>query len=384
MTARLPASAEVVVVGGGVIGTSTAFHLAEAGVDVCLVERDALAGGSTSRAAGGIRAQFSDPLNIAIGLRSIDAFTRFGERPGAEIDLHQVGYLFLLDREEDAASFEASMQLQNELGVPSRFVDLGEAAELCPIAGLDGVLAATYCALDGHASPEAVVQGYAAGARAHGASVLTGCAVSGIATSGAEIVGVETALGTIETGTVVCAAGVWSPDIARHVGVELPVEPFLREVGFTGPTPTLPDRMPLTVDFSTGFYFHREGPGLLFGMADPEQAPGLDAASDPDWLEKVMAVAERRLPALLDMGIAGGWKGYYEITPDHNALVGESTEATRFLYATGFSGHGFLQGPAAGEIVRDLVLRREPFVDVAPLSAERFDRAVPRPERNVI
>jgi sarcosine oxidase subunit beta len=378
-----PPSADVVVVGGGVIGTSAAFHLAEAGVDVCLVEQAELAGGSTSRAAGGIRAQFSDPLNIAIGLRSIDAFTRFRERPGAEIDLHQVGYLFLLDREEDVASFGASMELQNELGVPSRFVDLGEVEELCPLAGLDGVLAATYCAVDGHASPEAVVQGYAAGAREHGASVLTRCAASEIVVENHGITAVETSLGAIETGTVVCAAGVWSPEVARSVGVELPVQPYLREVGFTGPTAGLPERLPLTIDFSTGFYFHREGPGLLFGMADPAQPPGLDAPSDPAWLEHVMEVAERRLPALLDMGIAGGWKGYYEVTPDHNALVGES-DVARFLYATGFSGHGFLQGPAVGEIVRDLVLRVEPFVDVAPLSAERFTRAAPRPERNVI
>jgi sarcosine oxidase subunit beta len=339
---------------------------------------------AASRAAGGIRAQFSDPLNIAIGLRSIEAFTSFDERPGGEIDLHQVGYLFLLDREEDVASFAASMQLQNELGVPSRFVDLAEVDELCPLAGLDGVLAATFCPVDGHASPEAVVQGYAAGARAHGAAVLTGCAASGIAASNGQITGVETALGTVETDTVVCAAGVWSPELARTLGVDLPIEPHLREVGFTGPAAGLSDRLPLTIDFSTGFYFHREGPGLLFGMADPEQRPGLDAETDPDWLEHVMEVAERRLPALLDMGIAGGWKGYYEITPDHNALVGESPEVARFLYATGFSGHGFLQGPAVGEIVRDLVLRREPFVDVTPLAAERFERAVPRPERNVI
>ena len=381
----LPAAADVVVVGGGVIGTSSAFHLAEAGVDTCLVERDQLASGSTSRAAGGIRAQFSDPLNIAIGSRSIDAFTRFGERPGAEIDLHQVGYLFLLDRPDDVTAFETSVALQNELGVPSRFVDLDEVRELCPLAGLDGVLAATYCPLDGHASPEAVVQGYAAGARGHGASVLTGCAVTGIGVDGGGAIReVETALGTIRTGTVVCAAGVWSPDIGRSVGVELPMEPFLREVGFTGPTGGLPDRIPLTVDFSSGFYFHREGPGLLFGMADPEQLPGLDAPGDPAWLEKVMVVAERRLPSLLDMGIAGGWKGYYEVTPDHNALVGESRDVSRFLYATGFSGHGFLQGPAVGEIVRDLVLGREPFIDVAPLSAERFAHAATRPEHNVI
>ena len=382
---ELPASAEVFVVGGGVIGTSIAFHLAEAGVDVCLVEREQLASGSTSRAAGGIRAQFSDPLNVAIGLRSIDAFTRFGERPGAEIDLHQVGYLFLLDRAEDVAAFEASVALQNELGVPSRRVSVDEARELCPLAGLDGVLAATYCPLDGHASPEAVTQGYAAGARAYGARIVTGCAVTGIAVDGARIEAVATSLGTISTETVVCAAGVWSRGLAARVGVDLPVEPYLREVGFTAPAPALPPGpIPLTIDFSTGFYFHREGPGLLFGMADPAQAPGFDVPTDPAWLESVMAVAERRCPALLDLGIAGGWKGYYEVSPDHNALVGESIEVSRFLYATGFSGHGFLQGPAVGEIVRDLVLGHEPFVDVAPLAVERFERSADRPERNVI
>jgi sarcosine oxidase subunit beta len=203
----LPPAADVVVVGGGVVGTSIAFHLAEAGVDVCLLERGQLAGGSTSRAAGGFRAQFSDPLNIAIGLRSIEAFARFVERPGAEIDLHQVGYLFLLDRREDVTAFEASITLQNELGVPSRFISLDEAAKLCPIAALDGVLAATFSPVDGHASPEAVTQGYASAARAHGATIVTGCALAGIDVSGGDIARVETSLGDIDTATVVCAAG---------------------------------------------------------------------------------------------------------------------------------------------------------------------------------
>ena len=381
---ELPAAADVVVVGGGVVGTSAAFHLAEAGVAVCLLERDELAGGSTSRAAGGIRAQFSDPLNIAIGLRSIEAYTRFADSPGAEIDLRQVGYLFLLDRAEDVAAFEASVALQNDLGVPSRFVALDEVADLCPLVGLEGVLAATYCPIDGHASPEAVVQGYAGGARSHGATVVTRCAAERIVCDGDAIRAIETTHGVIETGTVVCAAGVWSPALTRTAGLELPVVPYLREVAFTGQAPGLPDHIPLTIDFSTGFYFHREGPGLLFGMADPAQPPGLDAPTDPDWLLRVLSVAERRCPALLDLGIAGGWKGAYEITPDHNALVGESPRVERLLYATGFSGHGFLQGPAVGEIVRDLVLRTDPFVDVTPLSVERFADASPRPEHNVI
>ena len=379
-----PERAEVVVVGGGGTGTSIAFHLAEAGVDVCLLERDALSSGSTSRAAGGIRTQFSDPLNVAIGLRSVEAFSRFAERPGGEIDFHQVGYLFLLDRPEDVAAFEEGVAVQNELGVPSRLVDRAEAARLSPLAGLDGVLAATFCPLDGHASPEAVAQGYAAGARAHGGKVLTGRGATGIETDGETITGVLTEAGTIETGTVVLAAGVWSPALARTAGVDLPVEPVFREVVTTAPVADLPESIPLTVDFTTGFYFHREGPGLLIGMADRNQQPGFDAPTDPDWLLHVTEVATRRAPAFLEMGIAHGWKGYYEVSPDYNGLVGEAPGVERLLYATGFSGHGFMQAPAIGEILRDLYLGREPFVDVSPLSVERFTLQAPRPERTVI
>jgi sarcosine oxidase subunit beta len=152
----------------------------------------------------------------------------------------------------------------------------------------------------------------------------------------------------------------------------------------TAPVDGIPDRIPLTVDFSTGFYFHREGPGLLIGMADRDQAPGFDVPTDPDWLERLTEVAARRAPAFFEMGISHGWKGYYEVTPDHNGLVGESSTVDRFLYATGFSGHGFMQAPAIGEIVRDLWLGREPFVDVSPLTVERFARQAPRPEHNVI
>jgi sarcosine oxidase subunit beta len=381
---ELAKRAEVVVVGGGAIGTSIAFHLAEAGVDVCLLERDALSSGSTSRAAGGIRTQFSDPLNIAIGLRGVEAFSRFAERPGGEIDFRQVGYVFLLDRPEDVEVFERSVSLQNELGVPSRMVGQDEAARLSPLAGLEGVLAATFCPLDGHASPEAVTLGYAAGAREHGATVLTGVAAAAVEVEDGTVRSVSTGAGPIETGIVVCAAGVWSPALVRTAGFDLPVEPVWREVYTTEPAGGLPASVPLTVDFTTGFYFHREGPGLLFGMADRDQLPGFDAPTDPAWLERVSEVAARRAPALLELGVAHRWKGYYEITPDHNGLVGEAGGVERLLYATGFSGHGFMQAPAVGEIVRDLVLGREPFVDVSPLSAERFARAAPRPEHNVI
>jgi sarcosine oxidase subunit beta len=358
MRAPLPSSAGVVIVGGGIVGLSAAFHLAEAGADVVLVERGALGSGSTSKAAGGVRAQFSDALNIAIAKRSLAAYTDFARRPGWEIDFHQVGYLFVLTREQDVAVFERSIALQREQGVPSRLVGPEEAKALCPLIEVGDVLAAAYSPEDGHATPEAVVQGYASGARALGAHLHTGCEARAIEVRGGEIAAVVTSLGTIRTGTVICAAGAWSAAVGELAGVPLPVTPLRREVMFTEAMPDLPERLPLTIDFASTFYFHREGPGVLFGMADAERA---------------LELAEQRAPALASAGIRGGWAGFYDMSPDHNAIIGEAPHVSRFLYATGFSGHGFLQGPATGEILRDLVLGREPFVDVSALGVERFD-----------
>ena len=380
----LPTRAGVVVVGGGVMGASAAFHLAEAGVDVVLVERDALGGGSTSRAAGGVRAQFSDALNIQIAQRSLAAFRDFGRRPGWEIDLKQVGYLFLLTREEHVAAFEQSVALQREYGVPAQLIEAADARELCPLLEVGDVLAAAFSPEDGHATPDAVVQGYAAAARGHGAHIEVGCEVLDIAVQRGEIREVVTSRGTISTDTVICAAGAWSRRCGEMVGVDLPVTPLRRQILFTEPMPGLPAVLPMTIDFETSFYFHREGPGLLMGMSDPDEQPGFLLETSDDWVPALIEVAERRAPRIAETGIRGGWAGLYEMTPDHNAIIGESPEVSRFLYATGFSGHGFLQGPAVGEIVRDLVLQRTPFVDVAPLDAQRFGGSVLRPEFNVV
>ncbi|ORT56590.1 sarcosine oxidase subunit beta [Streptomyces sp. CB03238] len=383
-TVTLPASADVVIVGGGVIGTSIAFHLAEAGVrDVVLLERAELGSGSTSKAAGGVRAQFSDALNIQLGARSLEAYRAFGHRPGQEIDLRSSGYLFLLSRPEDVASFEEGVALQNSLGVPSRMVDTAEARRLSPLIEEEGLLAGAYSPDDGHCTPESVVLGYATGARRHGAHLETHCEVLGIETLGGEIRAVRTNRGDIATSTVVCAAGAWSAALGDMVGTTLPVVPYQRQIVFTEPfAPGL--RVPLTIDFSSAFYFRREGQGFLLGMSDPEEPPGFRLKPSEAWLPRLTEVMARRVPPLLDVGLAGGWTGFYEITPDHNALIGEAGEVGRFLYACGFSGHGFLQAPAVGEVVRDLVLDRRPFVDVTPLNAGRFTGERPRVEANYV
>lgn len=366
------------------MGTSTAFHLAEAGVNVTLLERDSLASGSTSKAAGGVRANFSDELNIALGLRSLEAFENFKVRPGQDIDLHQVGYLFILTKPEDVELFEGSVKLQNSLGVQSRMLTPQEAQALSPLLNIDGVLAAAYSPRDGHCTPESVVLGYATGARKHGASIHTGVEVTGIVHDGSTITAVETSAGRIETSTVINCAGAWSPQIGAMVGLDIPVVPYRREILITEPIPDLPSNFPMTIDFSTSFYFHREGPGLLTGFSDQSVEAGFSLNRDDGFAEKLGELAMVRAPRVLDAGIRSGWAGLYEVTPDHNALLGEWKKMSRFLYATGFSGHGFLQGPAIGEIFRDIYLGKTPFVDITPLNIERFATGNLRPERNVV
>ncbi|WP_344845521.1 FAD-binding oxidoreductase [Kribbella ginsengisoli] len=381
----LPDKAGVVIVGGGVMGTSIAFHLAEAGVtDVLLLEQNELGSGSTSKAAGGIRANFSDELNIALGARSLEAFARFGERPGQEIDLHRVGYLFLLSTAEQVELFEESTRLQNAAGQPTRMLDVAEAVRLAPVLSPDGLVAACFSPNDGHCTPESVVLGYATAARKLGAKLVTNCEVTGIDAVGNEIRAVRTTRGTVATSTVICAAGAWSAPLAAMVGVDLPVTPLRRQIVVTEAIPGLPRDMPMTIDFSSTFYFHGEGPGLLVGMSDPEEEPGFLLNRSDSWLPRLTAAMEQRAPSLLDAGLASGWAGLYENTPDHNALIGEATTVSRFLYATGFSGHGFLQGPAIGEILRDLYLTRRPFVDISPLDANRFQTSGLRAEQNIV
>jgi len=380
----LPSGADVVIVGGGAVGASAAFHLAEAGAEVVLLERDQLASGSTSKAAGGLRAQFSDALNIEIAKRSLQAYKHFAERPGWEIDYEEIGYLFVLTTESEVEAFTRAVALQNELGVPSRMITPEEALEICPLLAGRDILAASYCPTDAHATPESVVQGYAFGAREHGAHLAVSTPVEGIDVRDGVITGVRTPHGTVATGTVIGAAGAWSRACGELVGVPLDVTPLRRQVLFTAPMPDLPDKLPLTIDFASGFYFHREGRGLLMGMADPDETPGFLLERTEEWIPALLEIAERRAPRIASAPIQGGWAGLYDMSPDHNAMIGEAKQVSRFLYATGFSGHGFLQAPATGEILRDLVLGRPPVVDVTALSADRFEGGTLAPEFHVV
>jgi sarcosine oxidase subunit beta len=375
---ELPARADVVVIGGGAMGASTAFHLASRGVpDVVVLERETLASGSTSRSAGGARLQFADELNVRLSLRSLAEFERWdaliGDYVGfvPTIAFRQVGYLFLLDRPGDVETFREALAIQHAQGVPSLELTPAEALEIVPQMELEGVLAATFCPRDGYMSPEAVVQGYAAAAVACGAQVFQGCPAIGIERNGERITGVRTAHGTVATDTVVCAAGAWAREIGAMVGLEIPVHGEPRHMWFSPERGGLREDLPLTIDFTTSFYFHAEGPGIVFGGREVE-------------IEEIAEHALQRLPLILELPIQSNWWGYYEVSPDHNAIVGEASAPGRFLYATGFSGHGFQQSPAVGEHLAQLVRGEEPSFDLSPFTLERFARGEQRAERFVV
>lgn len=387
MTPQLPSTASVVVIGGGVIGASIAFNLAQAGVtDVVVLERDTLGSGSTCKAAGGVRASFSHPVNVQMGMRGLEVYSRFAQDFGQEIEFRRNGYLYVLADQTEVDVFTESVAVQNANGVPSRMVGPSEAKQISPLLEVADVLAAAWSPDDACATPEGVVMGYASAARSLGARFVQHCTVEAIETHNDAVSAVVTPLGTIRTPAVVCAAGAWSRSIGDMVGTDLPVLPKRRQVGFTAPHPATPARSPLTIDFASSFYFHPEGGGLMFGWANPDEPVGFNLEFDLEtWLPMFAPVVQRRAPAILDMNISSGWSGLYEVTPDENQIIGRSADVHGFFYATGFSGHGFLMGPATGEIIRDLILEREPRYDITGFDVRRFAvAATGRTEHNIV
>ena len=369
--AQLPTTAQVVVIGGGIVGTSTLHHLTAAGcTDVLLIERESIGAGATSKAAGGFRTQFSDALNIRIALESIKRLSRFEEEFDVDIDFKQWGYLFLLDA-PSVPSFAESIRLQNEMGVPSVLISPEEARQIVPELSIEDLAAATFCHWDGYCTPEAAAQGYARSAISRGATVIQGATVTAISTAAGEVKGVVTDQGPVSAEAVVCAAGVWSSELVGAVGLELPVTPEKRHIFLTdGPDP-LPRALPLTIDFASGFYFQREGESVLFGGREST-------------IDDLAPHAVNRLPLLGEMPIKPGWWGYYGMSPDYNAIVGAAHEPRGLLYATGFSGHGFQQGPVVGQYLAERALGIEPFMDLRAFSVERFDGEDPKPEAIVV
>jgi sarcosine oxidase subunit beta len=381
------AAADVVIIGGGCMGASVAFHLARRGVtNVVVVERDAMLGtGSTGRNAGGVRHQFSNQANIQLSIESIAMLRHFREEVGYEIDFHQDGYLFLLSSDESVAAFKRNVEIQRGCGVRVDWLDRDDAERLAPGLDAAGVLGATFCQHDGIADPNGVTMGLAKAAQALGVEVVRETEVTGIDVDAGRVAGVRTSRGTIATRTVVNAAGPHARQVAKLAGADVPVDPFRRHIfiaqDFTRPVPST--RI-MVIDFETTFYFHREGSGVLFGMGDPDEPSGFDTTVRWDFLPEVTSVAIHRLPALADASISHAWAGLYEMSPDANPLIGASPEVDGLYLINGFSGHGFQHSPAAGRILADLITGRNPGLDISSFEPGRFAAGGASGERYVV
>ncbi len=382
----LPKTASVVIVGGGVMGVSTAYHLARRGVrDVVLLERDTFLGhGATGRCAGGVRYQFATEINIRLSLASLPMIERFEDETGISPQYRPIGYLFVLTRPQDVEAFRRNVALQHRLGVSTEWLDGDEVRRRLPFMRFDDALAGTFHAKDGLADPHSIVQGYARRARDLGARIVTDAPVTGIVVQGGRVCAVETPGGRIATPVVVNAAGPWAGEVARLAGVDLPITPVRRQWLTTTPLPELPRDFPFVIDFAQALYFHPEGEGVLTGMSNPHEKPGFNQQVDPEWELVHMEAAMQRLPLLERAGVMSRVAGLYENTPDAHPIFGP-TEVEGFHVVAGFSGHGFMHGPVAGLLMAEILLDgRAHTVDVSMLDAARFREGRLIREYNVV
>ena len=383
----IPSSANIVIIGGGVMGASTAYHLAARGVkDIVLLEKQEFWGmGATGKCAGGIRYQFSTEINVRLSLLSLPMLERFEEEIGQAIDLRWPGYLFLLTNQREVEIFRHNVAMQHALGVPTEWLDADEIRRRVPVLAAEDVIAGTFHRGDGLADPNGVVVGYVNAAKRLGVTALTNTPVVDLHVTNGRITGVETAHGAIACETVVNAAGPWAAAVSDMASVPLPVIPVRRQILTTTPLPQLPADFPFVIDFARSLYFHPEGEGLLTGQSNPDQAPGFDEQVDRQWEYAHLENAVQRLPLLEEAGIAARWAGLYEVTPDAHPIFGRVPQLDGYFVVAGFSGHGFMHGPGAGLLMSEIILDGQAaWLDISTLDYARFDEGRLIQEYNVI
>jgi len=407
----------VVIIGSGIVGSSVAYHLAQAGcTNVLVVEREAHQGkGSTGKSMGGVRAQFSTPVNIQMSRYSIDFFSKFDEVVGHPADYRPHGYLFCATNERHLNYLRANRERQIGLGVTNvEWVTPEEIAKMVPQLRIDDILGGTFCSTDGFVDPHSVMMGFMLNARERGVRLWLDTQVTEIqveagsnanasagsagilpadrlaaalvppnadrvsalpALAARRVSGVQTTRGFVSTRVVVNAAGPWAAEVAKMADAELPVEPLRRQLVPTEPFDQLPKRFPMVIDMSTGFHFRREGKGILLAWNDPEETPGFKTEFDPTFVEKILTHAASRVPVLAEAEVnpRRAWAGLYEMTPDHHAIIGPSPNVKGLYFVNGFSGHGVMHSPASGRIAADLILHgHSDLIDATQLSVGRF------------
>jgi glycine/D-amino acid oxidase-like deaminating enzyme len=378
--------ADVVVIGGGIVGCAAAYELAAAGADdVVLLERaDAVGTGSTGACAGGFRHQFTTPVNVRLSQASIPMIVGFGAAHGLPLDVSQDGYLFVVRDDTTWGGFLDGVRDQRALGVEVDVLEPADAGSLIPGLDLTGVVGATFGPRDGIADPAGLTQGYATIARRAGARIELGVEVVGLLAGDGRIRGVRTTGGDVAASAVVLAAGAWSGALAATAGLDLPIVPVARTVVTTGAFPGVPTRRTLVIDMPSTFYFHREADGVLMGMGG-DDVPTFDTGVDEGFVaDRLLPRAVEVFPPVVEAPIRSSWAGLYEMTPDHHPVLG-ATPVDGLYVAAGFSGHGFQQGPIAGKLIAELVVGgAATTVDIEALAFDRFARGVAVDERHVV
>ena len=375
----LPSHAEIVIIGGGIIGVSIAYYLAKMGApEVLLLEKGLMGEGATGKCAGGIRTQFSTEINIRFSQLSFEVFKGFKAEFGLDPEFHPAGYLFLAAREAQWEILESMAKQMKHMGLDIVVLEQEEIAKKWPFFRVDDLLGASYTKNDGYAGPYEVLQGFVKGARRLGALLKEGVEVTRIPTRKGRVQAVETSKGEkITTSVVINAAGPYAAQIAAMVGLDLPVRPFRRQIFFTDSFETLPPLIPMTIDLGNAWYMRREGKGLL--LAGPQdKKSSFNEQVEFEAREWTSGNALHRAPILETARIVRGWAGLYEISPDHHGIIGSFPEMKGFVCANGFSGHGFQHSPAAGMLVAELLLEGQTkTLDITPLRPTRFREGEP-------
>jgi glycine/D-amino acid oxidase-like deaminating enzyme len=372
----LSETCDIAIVGAGVIGCSVAFHLSRMGQrGVCILEREALPGtGSTSRANGGIRAQFTTEVNIAMSLASMEILDGLEAEIGEPPVYRKAGYLFVTGEPSRVRAMEAAAEFQRARGVSVDVLDeTGVRAKAPWLAG--PIAGGTYGARDGFIDPGRLTNFFLSEATGKGVRIRYGAEVIAAGRDGAGF-RLQTTAGEVRAGAVVNAAGPWAKGLAAMLGVALPVEPVRRHILLTGPCPSLPALIPMVIDADSGVLVRREGDRILIAWSNPDEPPGFNLQFDPQFAERIAEPLIRRFPDVAAAGIdrRRSWAGLYEVTPDHHAILGGSG-VPGFLLANGFSGHGVMHAPAAGRALAEHIVRgRSESVDISGLSLARFER----------
>ncbi len=366
-------TADVVIIGGGIIGVCTAYYLAaQGGVDVILLERDLLAQGSTGLSVGGIRQQFSHPANIRLSQETVALFKRFQEEFEVDIKFCQAGYLFLAERKATWLDFQASAEVQRNLGVPVELLTPSEIEKRWPYLNVEDIVGGTFCSEDGYADPYLVTMGFAAAARRLGVDIQEMTEVTAIRVDASRVAGVRAGGNSIAAPIIVNAAGPWAAQVGRLAGLNLPVRPFRRQAFMTAPFDALLRPVPMIIDQDVTSYIRGADPGLILGMSDPAEPSSTHLNVDREFMEIVVEASIHRVPCLERARILRGWAGLYEVTPDDNPIIGEAPSLGGFFCAVGFSGHGFQHGPPVGRILSQLILDGRTDFDLTPFAHDRF------------